>query len=408
VFFFAAFFYPSGFFPNSLFTLKHFHIALVIAGAVCVVRGMPVRLILRRAVSGLLAVVPVLGIIAISFFSASVNQSPAKAFAVGLNLLLVLACFIWLMALAGERPAGIRYALYFFALGVLTQIGIGLLNLLTGRFWFTIHFLHNNHLGILSAAGFFVIFSCFLTERRMRYRWLAGMLSAGLFTGMVGSCSRTAWFSFLVCLFFYGLMLRRREIGRLKGAYSNWLFVSLGVLAVLVGLSCFLQPYVLWRVQGLYQVFDPHSWRMALADTDNFGFLGRLRREQFFVLGDIIRARPWTGIGFTQEVIGFHGFYLTLLGASGAAGLACFGFFIVKLCRAGFRRCFGAANSRVFVMMSRIMWALVLWLMCSVMETLFLHFWVWLIIFLAIASSGRRPRTASGGRGCGRSAGLGS
>jgi len=138
------------------------------------------------------------------------------------------------------------------------------------------------------------------------------------------------------------------------------------------------------RVIYLFQVFDPRAWIHAIHDQQNFGFLGILRLEQLRTLKDLMREDFLIGVGFIKILTDFHGFYFTLLGASGILGSLLFLFFGWNVLRKLANTVFLSRNTKKMALCALVFCAVSIWFLSSVTQSMYIHFSVWIHILMAM------------------------
>lgn len=389
IFFFSAFFMPSGIYPNSLFTIKHFHIAIMISLLVDVFRGSFVAT-LQKALPMAKNLSPLFAILligALPLVKLPVNWLSLKLTG---NFALVLISLICWRAILCKNLSSIRIGTSFFVWAICLQIANGMRHDLLFPDPFSYRILHNNHLAVLAAIAAFHALGLVLTSKSWREGILHWTSLAVIFLGLVYSCSRTAWLGFGVSFFMLGYATLSNPRFQ-PSVHKISLVLVIGVLmfaGVLIG-QALMNKQVLHRIFELGQLMSQKTWEYTLNDTQNFGFLGIFRLQQLYFLWGILKPHPLTGIGFTHDVIGFHGFYFTILGASGFLGLLIFAFYI----RNTFKTVILAMNHpndyRALIFYITVFSSLSAWLLCSFMESLFLQygFWINLVLLNAISTN---------------------
>ena len=153
---------------------------------------------------------------------------------------------------------------------------------------------------------------------------------------------------------------------------------------------------VYWRVKYFYQIFDLNYWKFTFSDSQNFGFFGIDRLKQLQDVREILKAHPFVGIGFVQRVTNYHGFYFTLLGATGFLGFGLFIFFAITLLASLLKVLKKAKSSQIFLITCGVTASLCVWLISSITQSMFLHFSVWLNILFALMLVSDTPMDESG------------
>ncbi len=376
VFFYATFFMPSGFIPDLFFTVKHFHIALALAAAVQLVQKSfftSLREGIRRS-KPMLYLVPIILISVLPLFHAPASWTTLKLTA---NFVSVLLMIVYLTGMV-TRTDYFREGILFFLFGLSVQVLAGLTHDLL---WFNAvsgQLIHNNHMGILIAFSIFYAIPLAMPPSSTIQRAIAVACLAILATGLAFSCTRTAWLSFLAgFLIFFLLVQRHPQMQKFRRRV-----LRLGLLfALVLGIAAAKELAIFARMKEVLMLFSMDAWNHTFSDSQNFGFFGSFRLMQIFNLNEILKTNALFGIGFQHEIVGYHGFLFTLLGATGLTGLALYMLFIRSLLyslRKSMNRmtCPGAILSHISVYC-----ALSVWFLCSFMETLFLQYAVWINVF---------------------------
>lgn len=383
IFFSAAFFHPSTFLPNHFFTLKHFHIALALTLVVQITKNQ----FWKNLVAGIKISRPLIYlilIISIGFIPFYRQSNPFSFYKVALNFLMVLSSFVYISGMIKKNEALLRHCLLLFTLGVTTHIIIAFLNFSTNsNFLGGLSIVHNNHLGVLSSFAVFHAIGYALSTSKISFKifgWLNVFL---IFSALVLSCSRTSWFSFFISylIFINSFQSRIYSPPSWKKQKRLVIFGSIFIFLMIVFFLFKSNLTVSERIGHLYQVADFRYWKFTLNDYQNFGFLGAHRLRQINELWSTLHTNPLLGRGFNNEVFGYHGFYYVVLGGSGLIGLALFFVFIRTLLVKLIRTLHNNSNSeKLLILKICILCAMIDWLLCSVMETLFLQFSVWINI----------------------------
>ena len=381
IFFYFAWFHSAGFLPKLIFTLKHFHLAIFLAFLASLLKNSSFGIIKLGLRSGR-RLLYVAAIIFLGFVNGLRFGALDQAVRTPANLSLILTGLLFIMGLMehwGQENPRILFTkcIHFYIFSVCVHVGLGFFNALEPqRAYLDLHLLHNNHIGILCAFSLFYPLSLFFTTQSKLARLLYFLSSVIIFSGLVSSCSRTAWLSCAAgAVLFFVLVARVRHI-----TFKNILlrcggpvFLMGAILLVLIAL--FNHP-VYERVKGLPQLLDLEYWRYTLHDSNNFGFLGKFRLEQFFTLNNILSKHLILGRGFIRKVVDFHGFYFCLLGATGIVGLGLY----MNFCRLVLKDLLNSLQSYPPLDMLKIgsLCAFVVWLCTSFTESYFVQFSAWL------------------------------
>ncbi len=379
IFFFATFFQPSGFLPDLFFTVKHFHVALGFAGLVQFVHGSFFSTVhegLRR--SRLLR--PIGAVLVISLLPLFHPWPSVQTLKLTANFATVLLGVIYLCGIV-TAPWMYREGILFFLFGLATQVVMGLGHDLMLSNPVSGELIHNNHTGILLAFSIFYAIPLCMPPSNTWQRALAIFCLAVLFAGLAFSCTRTAWISFMTgfAIFFYQVQ-RHSKLQKFRKRVLRLGLLFIGVLAV----AAMNELAIISRLKDVAVLFNPDAWNHTFSDSQNFGFFGSFRLMQIFDLQGLLRTNGLFGVGFTHEIVGYHGFLFTLLGASGFAGLGLFLYFMRNLFH-GLRTSMRSASEPQLVLIHiSIFCALAVWFLCSFMETLFLQYSVWINVVSAI------------------------
>lgn len=396
VFFFAAFFHGAGFFQNLLVTLKHFHIALGILLVVSFVRWKWTRWKLKESWQPSLVLIFWIVLIAISTFSLWwVGEQFMTGVRANGNLFLTFLCGSLLAILITPEEA--IHGLSFLAFGICVRAAFGLLAYAhLPSPYLNEPILYNNHLGFYCTTALFCLLPCTVTAKDRLIKSYFVIAFCFLFFVLLLTGSRTGYISFFGGLISFVMIQRWLRKKRLAGGEqkSVWLLllsICLGSVVILLILGYlfpfgFLFPIISSRLWMALAVFDPWQWQFL--GTQNFGFLGHYRMEQFQVLHEIVKQHLILGIGLVRRTTDFHSLYFTLLGGTGLTGLLTFIIFCVSWIGQGFHAMVvndGKANVFRVALLS---W-MVSWLLYSFTETFFLQFHIWVIIAAGIALSKR-------------------
>lgn len=393
LFFFAAFFHPTGFIPNPIFTLKHFQIAFLINLTVHALSGNPVKTFiagLKRAGSFYLpwAIILMLGLFNFVRFPAS-----EQAWMTPLNLTSIMAAMIYMLGRCEQillrHPAEktVRNCLSFFVAGVIVQVFIAFQNTISETLYFNMPLFHNNHIGILCAFSAFFPIALFFSETNPLKKKIWAAATFILISATVASCSRTAWFSFVAAFTVFFVLARKFQpnthFSAMRKRHSATVLLFVLTAAIILSRG---YEIVFYRFIGLIKLFDWKYWEYTFTDYQNFGFLGIFRLQQIYMIKDILQSQPFLGIGFIKDVMDFHGFYFTLLGGTGVVGFAVFVYFCRKTLHASLARISdsGRISDNFFLLLSAFC-AFIAWLLCCFMETYVVQFSVWIIFWVLSA-----------------------
>ena len=418
-FFFAPFFHAPGFFPHLAFTLKHFHIMVFLMAARTVLQGSFVQ-VAGRGIRKSAWLWPVILLLAFSVGTGALQHMPASGYRMSANLALVLGCMIFLLGYVMHYRLCFLSCAFYFVLGCSVLAAVNFYNLKMKTSLLSLDLLYNNQHATLMAIALFHAFAVLLAYRSLKIRQLAWALIILLGVSLLYTMSRTAWLSFagmfVLFLFLlgampYGKRARWVGIGRLWTAFG---FLCAACAAVLI--ANFFWPvdntrsdYLEIKVHGgddivrrmgyLFQFMDPSYWAYTLQDTQNFGFFGILRLKQLHVLADLMKEHFWFGIGLVKEMTDFHGFYFTLLGAAGFTGLCLFALFAGVLLWRLKLRIQNARRPRQYIAGAAVFCAVLVWLVSSITQSMFIHFSVWLQVLMAfvILESPERAQDPGGG-----------
>lgn len=387
-FFFAAFFHPSGVFENSFFTPKHFQIIGII--------GLfhTLRLALKKPTApnlrSLTSLSPFLLLFLLSLFSSWRTGQFNASLTYHLNLLLTWGCLLLLASAVTERKRKLSSYALFFAGGMAVQILVCFINLVFHTHIFSLHIIHNNHIGIQSAFCVFYPLT-FLALGQGKSQFMKGilfLLLGILFLGLVFACCRNAYICFFVVyLIFFTLLKHAPDPHVQKTSRRFALILPLGLIP-LVLLSMLVNFDVLARFASLFlEVLNVDSWFYSLSDHENFGFLGLFRLVQFYDLYDILQTHPLLGMGMTHRALEFHGLYLTILASTGLIGFSIFVLFVRHLLHQSLESLRVSPSTEIFSLRLSSYVATLLWLLCGFLETFFLQFSPWInLLLLTIAA----------------------
>lgn len=393
LFFFAAWFHPTGFMPELFFTLKHFQIAFLISLIVHTLYENPFKTLasgLNRAGSFFY---PWFLILAIGFFNFfRFPDISEQAIMTPMNILCNIAAMLYLLGRCEQikikfpQEKTVRNCLSFFVAGVAFQVLIAFQNTVAGSLYFNMPLFHNNHIGILCAFSSFFSIALVLSEQNAFIKKIWSVATFILISAVIASCSRTAWFSFFAAYMIFFVLAKkfRPEVHPAKMRKRDYLSVAVFALAAALVLSNAYE-IVGRRFMGVLQLFDWKYWEYTFTDTQNFGFLGILRLKQIYVLKDILTAQPFLGMGFIKEVMDFHGFYFSLLGGVGVAGFATFVYFCRQTLNVSLERIAALQDRENFFFLLSAFCAFIVWLLCCFLETYIHQFSVWIIFWVLCA-----------------------
>ncbi len=396
VFFFGSFFMSSGFFQNSLVTVKHFHLALAILFFVSLIQWKQTLDNIKKNWRASFILIFWIALIAISTFSLlRIGGEFEQNFRTTGNLLLTVLC-AWLFFLLIKKEDVIP-GLGFLVFGACIRAFLSILFLwqIPGPY-LKEAVLYNNHLGFYFSMAL-LYFLSFITV--IKNRFLKQFLMVAfffLFYVFLLTGSRTGYVGFFGGLFSFAVIQKWLQKKGFPGIVPRTIgltlsSVFLGSVSVLLGAGYlfpdgYIFPIISSRLWMTLNLFTPNQWKIALADKQNFGFLGYYRLEQFQILSEILKQHPFFGIGLVKRVTDFHSLYLTLLGATGITGLTTFIFFCISWMHKMFHSMVSDdGNSNLFRM--ALMSCMVCWLCYSIAETFFLQFNIWIMIVSGIALS---------------------
>lgn len=394
LFFYAAWFHPTGFMESLPFTLKHFQLAFLIALTAQGVAGGFTKsslLVLQKA-KIFYYFFALLAIGMINYFR---FDRPEQALRSPGNMLFVIAGLFYLFVLLDKFPGRkeklIKRGLCFFISGVAIQVLIAFQNTVSGNLYLNMPLIHNNHMGILCAFSAFAGLGVFLSETNHNEKKLWGVVTLAIMAAAIASCSRTAWLSFIAGgIVFISIAYRKRHSLHISGLRKRHSFFMLALLSGMISLLSFWNPDISSRVCSLPQIFDPAYLRYTVNDCQNFGFLGIFRLLQLYSLNQILSAEPLIGVGFTRQIMDFHGFYFALLGATGLTGLLIFAVFVRRVLHDSLKNLTSPGEESLFFLRLGTTCAFIVWLFCSFLETYIVQFSTWIILWTVIALQTRR------------------
>ena len=391
LFFFSAFFHSAGFLPNLPWTIKHFHIAFLIVVTVFIMQNrtlknwkkflkeskplMPLAVILGISLANILIFYP-------SFYNFRTSANLFSIFAIILSLKIFLSNFLY-----EDVALIIKKSLLVFSSAIALQVLIAVINHVFKFNFLNINLFHNNHLGNLCSAGFFCVIPMFIAEKKNSVRIYALFLSGVIFSGIVLSCSRTAWLSFAICLFlflFFTYTYASKTPNFKSGEFYNRVLYLIIGITFATFLICLLNENVFSRMSNIKQLIDKDYWIYTINDVQNFGFLGRLRREQFLEMFMILKEHLLFGIGFIHRVVDFHGFFMVILGGTGILGFFVFCCFVINYIRNFFISLSIEKDDSIAFLKIGVFSSFCAWLLSSITETFIVHFFVWIIILSGI------------------------
>lgn len=387
--FYFSFFHSSGFLNNSVFTLKHFHLAFVLLLLIKILKGWrpdphDIKLTFFRSPSMVLFIVLVCGL------SNYIHQANAKDYYFLAN---ITSLYVMIFALAiclsdHDKPWRLLIPFYLFGGGV--QILIGFLYLLTHwalfKTTFDTHLLHNNHVGILCGMSLYYCFPWCLKASALSRRLLAWALLLLFLGGLLFSCSRTAWFAWAVSFFVFIYRLKTFPAHESRIIIKN-LLVFLFFCLVMVPISSVFSDTVAARIALLPQLFSAESWGYTLADSQNFGFFGISRLQQLFVIKQTLLHHALFGVGLCKQVRDFHGLIFVIFSGAGIFGLISLAAFCFGCCRLTLRAQYLAKNFEHRLVLSAVLASLVFWMVVSIMETMIVQFFVWFTVLMLWVST---------------------
>ena len=383
VYFFGAIFASAGILHNPYFTLKHYQAAFVLVLTLHALQGT----CLDYLKSGLKASAPLKPLylcIATIFISGVLQHNLQDKIFTFLNLLFIIVSVVYFLGmLTRERPdAGdlIRY----YLLGVILCIFAAMLNTMTGHDWMRLPLIHNNHMGVQSAFTIFLCFCLLAAPAAKSVHLFHYSAAAILFAGILLSCSRTAYISLFIT-FFILLAFAYTSTTFSNAAYRIKLLAIPLTLIPAAYAGMLLTPSVFARISSfLLDFLNPDAWRWTFADHANFGFFGKFRLHQIHELRDILQSHFFLGAGFIQQTLDFHGLYFVLLGSGGIVGLSLFLYFIARMVMPHFGKPSPNLPAVDAAAHSATIFALISWSICSLTETFFFQFSIWIIILSSV------------------------
>jgi len=383
IFFFSAWFHPTGFYPALPFTLKHFHLAVFLTLFINIIKNGFLHNLMHGFKRGGVFY-PILLMILIGIINLTRFGVAPSALRIPANILLVIFSMIYLGGLKTESKFSLPTAILFFTVGVSMRALMGFHNTLFRSSYFDQFLLHDNHLATLSAFAIFYAIGLFTSATSLGKRCFTLLLSLILFASILASCSRSAWFGFIV-----GFMVFLVTIYGVRQKGIGWqLSICISLFLVLIVLFAHYSVNVWERISHLPQLLDPDYWALTVNDKRNFGFLGIQRLHQYRFLKDVLTHHGGVGIGFVKEAVDIHGLYFAILASTGIAGFLLFLFSIQLLLRRLIRSIFhplSLPTGSVFLLRISALAALCVWLAISFMETSFVQFSTWINLLIAAA-----------------------
>lgn len=383
IFFFASFFHPSGFLKDLPFSLKHLHIAFFLLIVIQMLEK-KFTTALKTGFKENVYFYPLWAIAGIALMAALIRHGEAKTLFLTANFISILFMFNYLYGAMKEFPGLVKSALLFFLFGAALQCLIAFANFLTGRYWWNIVLIHNNHLGVLSAVSLFYGMAYAFSEKSKVRVAAASACSAIIFLSLIFSCSRTAWLSFAGGYLF--LVVTQKFYSRRAARSTAWL-KFLAAAVVLWGgflMAGHANQAVKERVDQVVGLKEMNAWKYSLIiDRQNSGFLGNLRRNQVRQFKKIMKDHFAIGLGFTHQITDFHSLYLTILAATGIMGFALFVFFWFQIFR-DLHFSLRSASPADFLYKTGSFAAMVTWLLVSGLENRLLQYPVWTNLFMAL------------------------
>ena len=403
IFFYCAFFQPAGFLQGMPFTVKHFHIAVFLLALSRLILGYRPEDFNRwlRQIRPLIPLYLMLGIGLLGTFQLA---EPEKSFRIIRNLILVTGLMTFWSSLLPEAESEASAVILdrgfqFYLAGTAIKVIGGALNTIFKTQYLGMDLIHNNHIGMLCAMSIFYALALQSQPQPLSRRLFYLLITVVLLGGLVASCSRTAWFSFLGSYLIYSWLIhhKKRQLDLARECRAKRSTPVLLFLAIAALLS-FVNDDILSRLKNLPQLLDPAYWQYTLHDQQNFGFLGIYRLRDLRELKAVFLQHPFFGAGFPTQVVDMHGLYFTFLAATGSLGLLLFLFCQGSVLRQLGRGIFQDSGSRTLFLKISCFCALTTWGFGSLMETYFLQFFLWVPVMLAILWNGaaHAPKSCAG------------
>lgn len=395
LFFTAPFFDRYGAFPLT-FWLKPAHLAFLFALAHIVRDAWRGRIGRRSGWLLAAALGPWLLLALVAALVGLFSEAPVKALRVALNLASSVSMY-WGAGLLVRSAEDVKAMALAFLAGAGVRLGVGLVNwaAASGYFGETLQF--NNHLGLLAGMSLLLALGLVAVEKRRRLR-LAAVVAAGvMLAGLLASLSRTALASSAVgAAVFLAVAFRPSADASLARRYRLAIGVGLAVLAPLTLVAVWQQPMLRQRLvnASLAQYLDWHALYYALFVDPNGGFLGIRMSQVGHTLAQLRRSPLW-GLGFVPAAFELHGLFYALLSATGLLGTVFLGLFLVSYVRTLLAARI-AGRGRMFIVAGACLACV--WALSSVLETLFLQFWIWAALVLPIVYLAHARQGAAGDR----------
>lgn len=386
VFFYASFFHKIGVFPDLFFSIKHFHVAwgiLVLAEVWRKQCWSSIRLGLLESKP----LIPIAGVLFMAVLGGVLNGANLKVFAMTANFMSVLIMMVYLAGLSWTWPLLFR-CLFYFAFGVFVQNLANFYNLAQGTFIFELDLMYNNQFAVLNAIAFFYAFALCLAGPTAAIRRLSFLFSLLIFMALLLSCSRSAWFAWLFSIVLWAVVSLQKSDPASRQLYVRRLIPFAGIVIVISLAAASLVSDIPERIELTPKLFNWNYWKYTFEDKQNFGFLGIMRLEQLETLTELLKKHPLTGIGFAGICTDFHGLYFILLGASGIPGLVFFLYFGAALSLRLAKALKNISNSDLALIVTANLSALLVWLSSSLLQSMLIHFSVWIVVLTSILMSG--------------------
>jgi len=281
----------------------------------------------------------------------------------------------------------------FYLWGVAFLVLAGVFNKFYYLNIFETSVIHNNHTGILCAISIFHTFSRALENKPLIRRLLDLLLTAILTAGLIASCSRTSWFSFIFAFIIYACLIKYY----VKNMPIRSFRIVVILLVIISAALIFTLPNVWLRLSNINQLIDPEYWKYTINDHQNFGFLGIFRLRDFQLIANIFSLSPIVGIGFQKEVVDAHGLYCIILGSTGLSGLLLFAYFSGQLIYSLWKTINTSGDGKLVLFSISTLCSITAWTVCSLMESYYVHFSIWLQTAIAISIIGIAAQAKSPG-----------
>ncbi len=383
-FFFDAFFVSAGFFPNLFFTVKHFHIAIILLTLIQLLKG-ELWIKLKRNCGSAFILFCWLFLLAISTYSSYFQTDTISILRTNANILSLILSSTLLVCIIDNNKTVFKNALFFFILGVCLRV------VLAGLIHFGFRFyqqeeglMNNNHIGFLTSSSIFIVLAFLMTQKRKIEKLFFSILLIFIFSGLLFSCSRTGWISFFlsfICFNFLFFLMDKTNCHNatfIKKRY--FLMLNLSIFSLIV-LTAFLMNFNIHeRISALPQLLTSDYWYFTLHDRQNFGFLGIFRLNQFNTFNFIMKHSYLFGIGLSHQVTDFHSLYMTVIAGTGLVGFFLFLYFCFLWFKSLFIKIFIQTRDGLNLFRLAILSSCFIWLFYSFMETFIVQFHIWLII----------------------------